>query len=264
MSLQAVYTHDNTSSSRKSRTIETKLTTELNTIVRKIRDNINPLQPVSEIETKFKPLYEQQVYDLIRVAAQETYIIGTEYVNNLPIFKNLQSYLLKEDIQYIQEVSEEYSSRFWGRVALTANRGDNENNRIFGTMISITREGPADPKKTFINPKYIVPQIVTGLIYTTLNQATIRRIRHNAQNINPITVNLTPKNLLQAAVDEGVLGALISTVANAKMIWTTSHDERVDGACRNLEGKTFTIYDQNMPLPPIHIGCRCRLLVMSS
>ena len=259
MSLQAVFIHDNTPTSRKARVLEERLTRELNTIVRKIRDNINPLNPVNELETKFKPLYEQQVYDLIRVTAQETYIAGTTYVNNLPIFKNMQTYLIIDDIQYIQDIAEEYNSRFWGRVAITADRGDN----IFGTKITIDKElGIVDPKYTFLNPKYISKQISTGLIYTTLNQATVRRIRHNVENTNPLNLNVQLPKVTQGAIqDVLILSSLVNTLASVKLVWTTSMDERVDPLCRDLEGKKYTIYDQSLPIPPIHPGCRCRITV---
>lgn len=272
MSIQqeAVFTHDNTPTSRKARTIENRVNKELTTVVRKIRANINPLQAVNEIETKFKPLYGEQVYDIIRVAAQEIYIVGTEYVNNLPIFKNLQSYLILEDIHYIEEVSEEYSSRFWGRVALTATRGGDKSSKIFGTNITISKErGILDPGQTFINPNFIIIPVTSGLIYTTLNQATVRRIRYNVEHINPLTINIPDRdnNLIQGAPegtqDTLILSSLISTLANVKLIWTTSRDERVDQICRNLEGAKYTIYDQFLQIPPIHYGCRCRLMVIS-
>lgn len=185
--------HDNTPTSRKVRVIENKLTRDLNEIVSKIRTYINPLIPASELDQKFKPIYSQQIYDIIRAAATDAYTAGIEYVTNLPIFHNLHNYILVEDIDAISALADEYSARFWGRVVLTTKTG--HNNKIFGTPISITRENGIEEEapRTFLNQKYIVDSISIGVTNRALNLATVNKMRYLAEkaHVNPLTFNLS-------------------------------------------------------------------------
>lgn len=283
LQLEGVF-HDNTPTSKKLRSIERTITRELDTLVAKIKQHINPLSPAHDIDSKFKPLYEQQVYDILRAGAQEAYQLGSDYVSELKIFKNLHTFLTQEDIIFIENLTQEYVSRFWGKLALTTSRGGN---KIFGTAITIDKElGFIEPKNTFLNPRYIVDPISIGLTNVALNQATINKIRYHAENVNPVTINtsLQTERLAQAATQEeqlleqaeqsavsidslaslGILSNIISSIASVKLIWITAKDERVCFICRPLHGKKWNVFDPNVPIPVVgtHERCRCRVTVL--
>jgi len=44
-----------------------------------------------------------------------------------------------------------------------------------------------------------------------------------------------------------------------KLRFKTMMDSRVDSICKAFENKVFGINDKNMPIPPLHINCRCHL-----
>lgn len=284
MSLQPLVSFEHTPTSKRVTTIENRLTRELNQILTKIRTYINPLQPTNDIENKFKPLYEQQVYDAIRSAATDAYTAGVDYVRTLPIFKNLHTYLMVEDIATISQITDEYTARFWGRVAITTSKG---RDKIFGT-IPITKEsGIAEPAATFLSPRYIVEIISIGVTNKALNLATIAKMRYYAEKARPININLPAAartKLVQFATtpteDEllkrggggistlanlSILAGLITTTANVQVVWLTRNDERVCAICRPLHGSKWSLFDPTIPVPPFtsHPRCRCRLVIIT-
>jgi hypothetical protein len=280
MSLQPLVAFEETPTSKRVTTIENKLTRELNSIVTKIRTYINPLQPINDIENKFKPLYEQQVYDVIRAAATDSYQAGVQYVTTLPIFKNLHSYLLAEDLDIITRLVDEFTSRFWGRVAITTTKGKD---KIFGT-IPISKEGGIEePAPTFLSQRYIVEIISIGVTNTALNLATIAKMRHYAEKARPINITIKQNKLVQFATtltedellkrgggigtlaDLSILAGLISTTANVQVVWLTRNDERVCPICRPLHGNKWSLFDPTIPIPPFtsHQRCRCRLVIIT-
>jgi hypothetical protein len=273
MSLQPLVSFEQTPTSRRVTIIENRLTRELSSIVTKIRNHINTLQPTNDIENKFKP-----VYDLIRSAATNSYTAGADYVKTLPIFKNLHSYLLMEDIDTITRLADEYTSRFWGRVAITTSKGKD---KIFGT-IPITRDGLEEPTPTFLSQRYIVESISIGVTNTALNLATIAKMRYYAGKARPINITIKQNRLVQFATtptedellkhggggigtlaDLSILAGLISTVTNVRLMWLTSQDERVCPICRPLHGTKYTLSEPSMPIPPAHHRCRCRIIVIT-
>lgn len=277
MSLQEpvgeILSHDYTKTSKTLRLIEKQLVKDLDAIVAKIRIHINTQQPWYDISQKFKPIYGQQVYDLLRAGATDSYTLGNQYVTSLRVFVNVPSYLTKDDIFDIERLTQLYYDKFWGRVvASTSRRAD----KAFG-IIDRMRE----PPDTFLNPNYIVTSIATTLTNHALNQATITKMRKLADKVNPITIN---RSLLQGAtltfeddllkstgitlstaVGLNQLNQIQNTVNNVKVMWVTSNDERTCPICKPLHGKKWILFDEGMPMPGVHSHqrCRCRLVIIT-
>lgn len=239
-----VITHDNTKTSRSLRQVEKQLANDINQLIMDIRKEIDPLQPWYSISQHIKPVYGQQIYDLIRAATQEAYILGNQYVASLKIFVNLPSYLTQTDIMAIESLSQIYYDKFWGRVVISVSR---RADKAFGII-----QRMQEPPDTFLNPNFIVTSIATTLTTHALNIATLAKIRRLAINVNPFIIN---KNILQAA----------ATIQDVEIMWVTSNDERVCPICRPLHGHKWPLGDDTIPIPPqqSHQRCRCRLVVIT-
>lgn len=277
MSLQQtagdILTHDYTKTSKTLRLIEKQLIQDLNYIVTNIRQYIDPLQPWYDISQRIKPVYGQQIYDLIRAATTDAYTLGNQYVTSLKIFVNVPSYLTHDDIQQIEQISQTYYDKFWGRVVISVSR---RADKAFGII-----QRMQEPPDTFLNPNFIVTSIATTLTTHVLNISTINKMRKLSHNFNPITIN---KNILQGAttIEDDLLSAnsvlnlstaaginqlnqLQNTISNVKVMWVTSNDERTCPICRPLHGKKWILFDEGMPTPPLdsHQRCRCRLVIIT-
>lgn len=75
--------------------------------------------------------------------------------------------------------------------------------------------------------------------------------------LNQATVN-TSKQFFKEDVPG--IGQVKAEIVEPQFIWVTRKDSRVDADCLNMQGRTWGVSDKSIIRPPLHFGCRCRLL----
>jgi hypothetical protein len=163
--------HDNTSVSKLNRGIEEQLMKDINSIVERIRTEVNSSQvdvvalrvEITKFYNRVKPNIEPEIYDLFREAATKSYILGLEYSAKT---LKVPGYITESDIGIIKEIVDQTVTRFWFRVQQA----------ILGTQqyYRLNRQEPATSK---VNPNYIANIIAIDLTTKALNAAVVTKGR---------------------------------------------------------------------------------------
>lgn len=291
-------THDEIPSSKANRLVEAELTTQLNDIVNKIKDQLNPVYAWTELQSIYKPKYQDLVADTIRQATTKSYLLGAEFAStSISTNPRIPIFLTESDAARIKEIAIDGSERFWGRMMKSTSRGADK------VFFNIQRN--QTPPDSFLNPNYIVNTIAIDITNIALNIATITKRRDLIQKYSQRTVGISNESsgsssttilplqqdnrepngagrrllsqsqftdntpvgenpITDPRVNRGILfvNPDFVTVVDRTVSWITSQDDRVCNICEAWEFKTWYIDDPFMAIPGLHSheNCRCRLI----
>lgn len=282
--LKDVRYHEDTNESKKILRLEKRLVIDFNTILLFIKKNFDfTLTNYNQQLYDIQNLVFNPVSELIRSYYQESYLVGTNYVND--VFSTA-SFLTNEDIEFIKTKSEEYTKRFFGRID---NLMNTSLDKFFKSMYDIPVGNSAtfttDDQIQFFTDRiektesYLFSSLAVAIVNEGLNEATIRKTRailklrqqsnlFSAAATNPELLD-TLENIVPEPSNVGFQRTILSTEANRileslRILFVTSKDERVCPICKPLERKTYLIEDPSIPIIPgaTHLNCRCRLLLI--
>lgn len=285
--LKYIKFHEDTALSKQSLKIEKKLLLELNNIMKFFADNysqdMNPYN-YRNVYEEFKRDIEVQVTNIIRSYVTKIYTFTTEYVADALA---VPGYLTKSDIDVIEELTNSFVERFFGRIRNTLESGVQ---RFYNALTDVfipasfnqTQED-IDKNDEQLNvlvkniersQSYMFSSLAILIINQTLNKATLLKTRKII--LNDGTINKNP--VFQAAVDDLDSAELEEMLQDFGMkknnrvrsgnffyIWKTAQDDRVcDEYCLPLEDRAFSILDSFIPEPETdtHYNCRCRLMLL--
>jgi hypothetical protein len=193
-----------------------------------------------------KQKYNQQVRDLIRKTAEESYLIGTDTVGSQILAKDqeFQLFISATDLTNIQGLTDRLSNDFW-----------NTAQRLQDREFTVTPEGV---KKTPFDSLAAMTGIAAGLVFSAFN---------NAIKSKSTQVTQTPFENIRANNDQLISQSLNLDVGFeirpvGKVMFVTKRDSKVDpDICAPLDGTTWFVDDPSIVTPPddTHRFCRCTL-----
>lgn len=188
--------------------------------------------------------YDQQVKDIIRKAAQESYIVGTDQVANQVLSKDesFQLFISTTDLNNIQGLTDRLSNDFW-----------NTARRLQDREATVTDQGV---KKVPFNAVAALTGIAAGLIFSAFNNAIKSKSTQITQPISPV-LDILPLTDQSLNLD---IGFEVRPVGRVR--FTTQHDSKVDpDICAPLDGTEWFVDDPSIVTPPTdtHPNCRCTL-----
>lgn len=192
--------------------------------------------------------YDQQVKDIIRKAAQESYIVGTDQVANQVLSKDesFQLFITTLDLNNITALADRLSNDFW-----------NTARRLQDREATVTDQGV---KKVPFNAVAALTGIAAGLIFSAFNNAILSKSTQVTQPISPVLdiLPLTDQSLnLNLDIP---FNFEVRPVGRVR--FTTQHDSKVDpDICAPLDGTEWFVDDPSIVTPPdqTHPNCRCTL-----
>jgi len=285
--LKYVRFHEDTALSKQMNKIEKKLLIELNNIMNFFSDNyMGEMNPYNyrNIYEQFKKDMEIQVTNIIRSYVTKIYTFTTEYVaDSLAV----SGFLTKSDIDMIEELTNSFVERFFGRIRNALETGVQ---RFYNALTDVfipasfnqsqeNIDNNEEQLNVFVksierSQSYIFSSLAVLIVNQSLNKATLLKTRKII--LNEGTVNKMP--VFQAADldnDSEEIEAMLEDfpikksqrvrTGNFFYIWKTARDDRVcDDYCSPLEDETFSILDSFIPEPEedTHQNCRCRLMLI--
>ena len=189
--------------------------------------------------------HDQQVKDIIRKAAQESYIVGTDQVANQVLSKDesFQLFISGTDLNNIQGLTERLSNDFW-----------NTARRLQDREATVTDQGV---KKVPFNAVAALTGIAAGLIFSAFNNAIKSK---STQVTQPIVSPETFANANLSLELDIPFNFEVRPVGRVR--FTTQHDSKVDpDICAPLDGTEWFVDDPSIITPPdqTHPNCRCTL-----
>lgn len=183
-----------------------------------------------------KQKYNQQVKDLIRKTAQDSYLIGTDTVGNAILDRDqtFQLFISATDINNIEGLTTRLSDDFWD----TARRLQD-------------REVTVD-KKPF-DPVPALTGIAAAVAFSAFN---------NAIKSKSTQITATPPPIIPTAEQSLNLDIGFEIRPVGKVMFVTKRDSKVDpDICQPLDGTTWFVDDPSIVTPPFdtHRFCRCTL-----
>jgi hypothetical protein len=276
----ALVTHERTAISQQNQEIETNLVDQLNGYLNIIRGVLDKSHTKwTDFKAVLQPKFYSIVQQSIREAATLSYQLGAAYTADKV---GLPSFLTTTDIANIKALTNEFTNRFFGRIQLAIDS-------------TLDRQFLREPADSNINPNYIATSIAIAVCTKSLARGSLLKARSIVtQGKAGIMQAAAPtKKKKKKAVDEAtqtiqdeidaaqeaedidalqdimvnlgasaLIGAGVSALLNMRWVWLTQ-----PGACLQycipLEGQTFDILDNNIPMPisDTHPNCRCRLLL---
>ena len=218
---------------RLERSLKKKLVSFYNS---KIKGSVIPVDLL-------KQKYNQQVRDIIRKTAEESYLIGTDTVGNQVLAKDqeFQLFISATDLNNIQGLTDRLSNDFW-----------NTAQRLQDREAAVTPEGKPKPALDHIAA---LTAVAAGLVFSAFNNAILSK---STQITQPI---VSPETFANAnlSLELGV-GFEIRPVGRVRFV--TKHDAKVDpDICAPLDGTEWFVDDPSIITPPdqTHPYCRCTL-----
>jgi hypothetical protein len=286
--LKYVRFHESTNISKQALKIEKKLLTELNNIMRFFKENYmsKGIDPINYINTyqEFRMDMEIQVLNIIKSYVTKTYSLATEYVADA---LSVSGFLTKSDIDTIEELSQNFNERFFGRIRNVLERGVTKFYKsltdVFIPAYFNTNNDSIDNNEAALNvlatniersQSFIFSSLAILIITTTINKATIIKTRKII--LDMATLPNQQVSMFQGAIDENedvddILRDLpVNDLKDVKQgnifyIWKTAEDDRVClNYCLPLEDHVYSILDPFVPEPEqdTHYNCRCRLMLV--
>lgn len=283
--LKYVRFHEDTALSKHNAKIEKKLLIELNNIMGFFSENytgeMNPYN-YQNIYENFKRDMEIQVTNIIRSYVTKVYTFATEYVADS---LNVSGFLTKSDIDMIEELTNSFVERFFGRIRKVLETGVQ---RFYNTLTDVFMPASfnrslddIDNNEEQLNvlvkniersQSYLFSSLAVLIINQTLNKATLlktRKIILNDGTVNKMPVFQAAENdsaeIEEMLQDFGTKQNQRVKTGNFFYIWKTARDDRVcDDYCLPLEDEVFSILDSFVPEPETdtHQNCRCRLMLI--
>lgn len=227
---------------RLERSLKRKLLAFYNS---KLKDSIIPIGIL-------KQKYDQQVREIIRKTAQESYLIGTAQVGNevLTQDQTFQLFISGTDLNNIQGLTTRISNDFW-----------NTSQRLQDREQAVTPEGkPKNP----LNHVAAITQIAATLAFSAFNKA----VKSKTTQVTSLPVAIPPPSLPSPIIGgEPEFGDItVSTNFNIERIgrvrFVTKQDGKVDKEiCAPLHGMEWFVDDPTLvtPIDDTHLWCRCIL-----
>lgn len=219
---------------RLERSLKKKLLTFYNS---KVKGSVIPIDIL-------KQKYSQQVRDIIRKTAEESYLIGTDTVGNqvLNTDKEFQLFISATDLNNIQGLTERLSNDFW-----------NTAQRLQDREAAVTPEGKSKPPYDRIAA---MTAIAAGLVFSAFNNAI-------KSKSTQITTTVPVKGIFDPTLDQSIsldIGFEVRPVGKVRFV--TKQDSKVDpDICAPLHGTIWFVDDPSIVTPPddTHPYCRCTL-----
>jgi len=221
---------------RLERSLKRKLLSFYNS---KIKGSVIPIDIL-------KQKHNQQLQDLIRKTAQESYLIGTDTVGNQVLAKDqeFQLFISATDLTNIQGLTNRLSNDFW-----------NTAQRLQDREFTVTPEG--EKKKPF-DPVPALTGIAAAVAFSAFN---------NAIKSKSTQITQTPIENIRNQNDQFVSQSLNLDIGFeirpvGKVQFVTRRDGKVDkDICLPLDGTIWFVDDPSIVTPPTdtHFNCRCVL-----
>jgi len=224
--------------SRKLALIEKELKNKLTKFYNK---NIKKSKlPISILREK----YERYVHNLIKKTVDEGYKAGistledeiASKIGDFPLFTSTT------DIDNIDSLSRAYNEQFW----ITSGK---LHDREIAPPTQTNEQGEIVPLALFD-----VAAAMIGLTALFAWGAFNTSVTSKSQEITTQINTGAGPNVTTA-------GTEINIPMSTKLMFMTAEDVRVDKKiCFPLHGKEFDAFDPQIPVPPLHRFCRCRLI----
>jgi hypothetical protein len=208
--------------------IQRKLTAFYNT---NIKGSISPIEVL-------RRQYDKEIRTMIRVAVERGYMVGINVVGDQinDKDKEFQLFISATDINNIQALTDRLSNDFWQR----AQRLHQRENEFIQKGDVVQAKAPLDIIATMIG-------IAAGIAFAALNNA----IRSKISEV-PL------EDSVIAFMEDGE--AQIRPI-EGRVIFLTQEDQKVDPKiCEPLNRTEYDANDPDIPEPPLHVHCRCRLV----
>jgi len=203
------------------------------------------------IET-LKQKYANTVKNLIRQTVQDSYLYGSSLVTKQisDINSDFVPFISVTDVQHIQQVTEKVSNQFWKTAGRLHRREQEFIIQPFGDLE--------------LKPQFDTAAAIIGLsafaTFSAFNNAIISKI----QIINnPIALGIGTTNIPEGALSLQFedLQDIDLTNLQGRVMFLTQEDSIVDPEiCAPLNRTVYDADDFDIPEPPLHNHCRCRLI----
>lgn len=193
-----------------------------------------------------KQKYNKQVQDIIRKAAQESYLVGTDEVANQVLAKDqdFQLFISGTDLNNIQQLTDRLSNDFW-----------NTARRLQDREAAVTEQGV---KKAPFDAVAALTGIAAGLVFSAFNNAIVSKSTQIALAPQVPIIEQFPILGFEDPLTLEV-GFEVSPVPRVRFV--TQEDSRVDPElCGPLHDTEYFVDDPLLPEPPLHKFCRCVLV----
>jgi len=253
-----------------------------------------------QLQSIFEEYNRELVYPISRIAIQETYIIGVDYVNE---FLGTQGFLTKTDISKIEQITDEITDSFWRKVIIWKEREE---------LIKTLAISGEPPVYDHLDLNAAVTQTAVTAITYTLKTATMTKIESMRDQLdsklalvnktlleterntktatdyrNTFRGNIALKTQARALMKRFTTvgerfkpgGAVVNrravTTNDIWFIWKAQEDEKAcltlpngEAGCAFLHNTRFAFDERDqVPTPggsgsnPTHPYCRCRILI---
>lgn len=232
----------NKSITKKLNRIENSLKSKLNSFYNK---KVKPMAqfPIEAIRQK----YEREVKTLIRVTVQQAYLVGTDTVAEKVTDKNkdFEVFISQTDIQNIARLTDKVNEQFWKTTGRLVRREQE----------SILVDGQLEKKKSFDTTAAMIG-FSAFATFSAFNNAVVSKTQA-VTNLSPIALSADGFSL-DINFDVTRLDELN---LQGKVMFLTQEDAKVDlEICEPLNRTVYDINDPDIPNPPLHNHCRCRLI----
>ncbi|HTH21912.1 MAG TPA: phage minor head protein [Nitrososphaeraceae archaeon] len=226
-----------TKTNRGARLIQEQLQIDLKKIINKMLRDYKQAGGFIDSET-IKQKYEDEVTALIRVAVQQSYIMGVNYVGKALKVKSL--YLTGTDIERIKSETERITAVFFRNAQEYLKQWQmTERMKLmpigFGGLFG-------DIAKSLEGIVKVISSIAT---FSIANKATTSKLSQipKTATVDPITS--------------------VATITKRILVFVTKKDEKVCPICQRYEGVEYEEDDPFIvnPVDDTHPNCRCRLLI---
>ena len=232
---------------------------------------------------EFRIDMQTEVLNIIKSYVTKTYTLATEYVADALA---VSGFLTKSDIDIIEELSNNFNERFFGRIRNVLERGITKFYKsltdVFIPAYFNTNNENIDNNDQALNvlvsniersQSFIFSSLAILIVTTTINKATIIKTRKIILDIGTLP---NQQVSFQGVIDDNedvddILRDLpVNNLKDVKQgnifyIWKTAEDDRVClNYCLPLEDHVYSILDPFVPVPEddTHYNCRCRLMLV--
>ena len=199
-----------------------------------------------------KQKYNQQVQEIIRKTAQDSYIAGTEQVGDQVLNKDqsFQLFISTTDLNNIQALTSRLSNDFWDTAR-----------RLQDRESAVTPEGKPKPSLDHIAA---LSAIAAGVAFSAFNNAVLSKSSQVTSIPPPVPPpGLSPDPFALDEVDQGLDITTDFTIERiGRVRFVTQNDAKVDpDICAPLHGMEWFVDDPSIITPPddTHPNCRCTL-----
>ena len=230
--------------------IENALKSKLNSFY---KQKIKPLSdlPIESIKQR----YETHVKNLIRKTIQDAYLTGTDIVSEKITDKNkdFTLFISVTDIQNIQSLTEKMSNQFWTTTGKLVQREQTfEKNLATQEFI----------KKQSFDDEAAMIGLSALFAYSGFNAAVLSKMQNtiNLLPVQPIAQTIPTSLDLEIGFELEQLDPF-NLPLEGQVIYLTQEDALVDQEiCEPLNRTVYDVTDPDIPMPPLHRHCRCRLI----